>query len=393
MIPSTAADLRRAGLVRALRAVHEAGGEISRAELARTLDCTRATAAALVTDLADIGLLTERPSLPTGRRGRPTPLVTPVPDGPVVAVAEVGVDGVRVATSGIGGRLSAIHSIPLPDHAVEAVAAVVRGALDRRLSDLGARCRGVGIGVFGLVDHTSRTIVEAPNLGWTDVDLLGMLGLPEHLPVRMGNVANLIALADSVRGIGHGRSTVLHIHAGVGVGGALVVDGRPMPGRSGLAGEYGHLPFGTTAELCRCGARGCWETEVDQLALARAAGVAADAATAAAAVRRIIKGARAGDAAAVAATRQVGVALGRGIGAVVNVHDPDLVVLAGHAAQLHTLLPDVVERAAAAAALRAHRRRMPPIASTPIGGDAALIGAAEQLFVELLSDPWSLATR
>lgn len=390
VIPSTAADLRRAGVVRALRAVHDAGGELSRAQLARDLDCTRATAAALVGDLAGLGLLTERPPAPTGRRGRPTPRVMPAREGPAVAVVEIGVDAIRVATSTIGGAVSAIETTAFRESSVETVTTTARAALARRLGTLGRRCVGVGVGVFGLVDRASGQVVEAPNLGWAGVDVLARLDVPERLPARMDNVANLIALADSARGAGRGHRTVLHLHAGIGVGGALVVDGRALLGRSGLAGEYGHLPFGTSGRDCRCGARGCWETEVDQLALARAA--SSDAGVAAAAGRtagRVLAAAAAGERAARAAVEEVGAALGRGIGALVNVHDPDLVVLAGHAAEVYAAVPAVVDRAAQAAALAAHRGRMPAIRPTPLL-DAPLVGAAELLFADLLQDPWSL---
>jgi predicted NBD/HSP70 family sugar kinase len=146
-----------------------------------------------------------------------------------------------------------------------------------------------------------------------------------------------------------------------GLGGALTLDGVPARGRRGFAGEYGHLPFGRSDHACRCGLRGCWQTEADQLALARAAD------------------------------------LGRELGVLITVHDPDLVVLSGHTAHLLAAAPQVVAAAAVAGALPAHRSDPPPIEASDLGENSALIGAAEAVFDQLidevvpLGEPWGIA--
>jgi predicted NBD/HSP70 family sugar kinase len=212
------------------------------------------------------------------------------------------------------------------------------------------------------------------------------------LPVLIDNVAHLSALADARRGCGRGLDCVLYLHAAVGLGGALVLDGSPLRGRRGFAGEYGHLPLGERGLPCRCGGQGCWETEVDQLALARAAGSATSPHAAAATAAALL--ARAGtDAQARHAVHEVARGLGRGIGALVNAHDPDLVVLAGHAAAVLDAAPGVVHQTAAQAALRVHRSALPPIVPTAFGENGGLLGAAESLFDRLLENPVALATR
>jgi predicted NBD/HSP70 family sugar kinase len=392
MIPSTAVELRRAGLVRALRAVHAADGQHTRAQLARDLRCTRATAAALVADLAELGLVAEGAAPPSGRRGRPTTVLAPAPGGPVVVVLEVAVDAVRDTAVGLGGRLAEIRATPLASQEPEQVLAVARTALHERLRAAGRRCAGVAISMYGIVEQPTGVVASAPNLGWDDVDVLPHLGVPPDLPVLVDNVAHLSALADARRGRGRGLGCVLYLHAAVGLGGALVLDGSPLRGRRGFAGEYGHLPLGEHGLPCRCGARGCWETEVDQLALARAAGRATPPHAAAATATALLTGA-ATDPRARRAVHDVASGLGRGIGALVNAHDPDLVVLAGHAAAVHAAAPDVVHAAAGRAALRVHRATLPPIVPTAFGEDGGLVGAAESLFDRLLEDPVALAAR
>lgn len=390
VIPSTAVELRRSGLVRALRAVHGAQGLLTRAQLARELGCTRATAGAFVSDLTGLGLVTEE-AAPSGRRGRPSPAVVPAARGPVVVALEIAVDAVRVATVGLGGGLDDAGTAPLTFPDADPVLAVARDLLHGRLAAVGRRCAGVAISMYGIVEQPSGLVASAPNLGWDGVEVLPRLGLPPRLPVLIDNVAHLSALADARQGAGQGLRSVLYLHAAVGLGGALVLDGVPLRGRRGFAGEYGHLPLGRRDLLCRCGARGCWETEVDQLALARAAGVAATPATAAANAADLLARASS-DPRARRAVDEVAGALGRGIGALVTAHDPDKVVLAGHAAALLDAAAGTVHETAWQAALRVHRSAPPPIAATAFGTDGGLVGAAESLLDRLLDDPVALAT-
>ncbi|WP_285597460.1 ROK family transcriptional regulator [Kineosporia sp. NBRC 101731] len=468
---SSTTDLRGAHLSRALRAVHSSPQALSRADLARVLGCTRATAGALVADLERLGLIEQKDVIVSGGRGRPSTLLGPSANGPVVVAVEIGTDAVRAAHVPVTGGLVDVQTRPLRSHAVPDVLAVVGELLTSRLDALGARVAGVGIAVHGLVDRVSGEVLSAPGLGWFGpaVDVLGCLGFrsehasspQERQRMHVGNVATLVAVAETVRGravkdagepTGPGEAdtpgsgadsgavgTVLVLHADVGLGGALLMDGRAVTGRRGLAGEYGHLPFGTQDRVCRCGARGCWETEVDQMALAREAGltVAPGAASAAADVvfaamtsaaggvsasgRRRGAGGRSADretapvpaAGAARATpgtadpanglvavdpqraaeavHRAAVSLGRGIGALVLVHDPDLVLLSGHAAALLRAAPQVVRAAITAdgggpGGLFGAGYGVLPVEEIALGADAGLVGAAEAVFGALLDD-------
>ena len=387
MIPSTSDQLREANLARALRSLHRAGGELTRTRLARDLRVTRATAGALATGLGQLGLVVETAAAPTGRRGRPTTRLVPATDGPVVVTLELAVDAVRTAVVGLGGRVESSTSESLDRQDAGYVVELARAELHRVLRALGRRCAGVGVAVYGLVDHSSGGVIAAPNLGWQNVDLLAGLGLASGMPVCVDNVAHLAALAEARRAAGN----MLYVHAAVGVGGALVLDGRPVRGRNGFAGEYGHLPLGHGDRPCRCGGRGCWETEVDQLALARAAGHRASAKTAAGLVADVLAAFAARDPVARQAVEQVGAAFGRGLGALVNVHDPDEIVLAGHASDLYEAVPARIERAMRRAVMRARSDRLPPIRRSALGQDGALLGAAEALFDDAIARPTVLA--
>lgn len=388
---STTADLRSAHLSSALRAVHEADVPLTRAGLGRRLGCVRATVAALVSDLDSLDLVQERTAPATGRRGRPSAHLGPADQGPVVVALEITTHAVRIATVPIGGAACDVAEEPLLQRNVDAVLRTARALLERRLATLAGRLAGVGVAVHGLVDHGSGRLLSAPGLGWSDLDLdvLRRLGLPADHRARIDNIANYSALAESIRGRARGVGTVLYLHAAVGLGGALLAHGRTIAGRRGLAGEYGHLPFGAVEGPCRCGNRGCWETSVDQLALAHAAGRDATPWTAETVAAEVL----ADDSrSARDAVQRTATALGRGIGALVTAVDPDLVLLAGHAAALHAAASEQVHEAAAAACFPLHRHDLPPIEASGLGTDAGLVGAAESVFAVLLDDLTQLAT-
>ena len=391
MMPSTTAELRKANLSRAVRMVHTAQGDLTRAELGRRLGCARGTLGTLVADLDAMGLVTETVAPATGRRGRPSACLVPAPEGPVVVALEIATDCFRLASVTLGGHLLAIEQRPFRQPQVNRVLAAARSALEQRFRLLGSRCAGVGIAVHGLVDQSTSIVSSAAGLGWVDVDVIGQLGLPPDRLTRIDNIATLSALAEAVRGRSRQCGTVLYLHSAVGVGGALTLNGAPLRGRRGFAGEYGHLPFGRQNLGCRCGVRGCWETEVDQLALARAAGLEATPATAATIAAGILTRAARGESLARTAVDQVASALGRGLGALVNVHDPDLLVLSGHAADLQAIAPEVVEAALGATALPGHRPALPALAASALGLQGALIGAAESVFDQLIDELTGLA--
>jgi len=154
--------------------------------------------------------------------------------------------------------------------------------------------------------------------------------------------ADLGALAELRRGAGIGSEHVLFISGEVGVGGGLIVDGRPLTGFAGYGGEVGHMPVNADGRPCGCGSTGCWETEVGEDALLRRAGRPVDGGREA--VDAVLAAAAAGDPEATAAVGEVGRWLGIGLAGLVNVLDPRLVVMGGHFARLFPLVREPLER-------------------------------------------------
>jgi len=352
----------------------------TRAALAHDLQLTSGLATELTGRLRALSLLAETPAPPQGR-GRPTTVLGAHPAGPVVLAIDVRMADWRYAVAGLDGRLLDITTLRHADgdpaaagtdsRGPAAVLAAVRRTVDEERERYGTRLRAVAIAVAGSI-HDGR-LAQSATLGWRDVDLTG-LTVGTAVPLLPGNDATLAGLAEARTGAAVGARAALHLMVEVGIGGAFTVDGRPSTGAHGAAGEYGHQPYGDRSLPCPCGARGCWDLEIDGRALARHLGVPAPADPRGYARQVLDRAAH--DSAARRALRTVAAALGAGIGALVNLHDPDTVTLGGLAAPLRAAAPDSFAAAYLDGLMAFHRGQPPPVVDAAHGDDGALHGAA-----------------
>ncbi len=348
------------------------------------LGISTGTASDLVGRLVDERWLSEAPAPPAAGRGRPTRSLWPHPEGPVVAVAAIRHEFWEVEGVALGGG-SVWQAGARHDRECRAVLKAITGAWRRLQSAFPNRVRGFAVSVPGTVSGTQ--LVQAPNLGWRAVELAALR--PEDAEAAhftAGNDASLSALAELTRGVAVGSVGSLHLFMDSGIGGALVDRGRVTGGAHGMAGEFGHMPFGSRRLRCRCGARGCWNTELDGAALARALGEPApDPADEVSYSRAVVTAARAGDRAEVAAAGRAAAALGRGAAGLVNAADPDLVVLSGLAAELLAAVPERLLRAYRDGLMDTLAAAPPQIVPGRLGARSPLIGAAEAAFAPLLA--------
>ena len=170
----------------------------------------------------------------------------------------------------------------------------------------------------------------------------------------------------------------------MGVGGGVIVDGRPLCGVAGYAGEVGHMPVNPDGVACHCGSFGCLETEIGEGALLVRAGHAASDGRSA--VDRLLVEAAVGVPAALSALETTGRWLGVGLATLINVFNPEVVVLGGLFGRLYPFVAASMEAELDRRALRPSRERV-RIVQSALGVDATLVGAAEMAFEPLLSDP------
>ena len=231
-------------------------GARSRADLARETSLTRVTISDLVAELIEEGFVSELGTRPGTHMGKPATLVGISDEAPVTIALDLSADGrLSGGVVDLDGNILAREQVPFvrgDDLSVIADLAIrLRDATSRRIL-------GVGIGTPGIVD-ADGTVVLAPNLGWTDLDLTGELGTLIGLPVHAGNDANVAAVAESAFGAGDDGGLLL-LTIGQGVGGGVMIDGRALSGPLQSAGEIGHVVVDPEGRQCACGNRGCLET-------------------------------------------------------------------------------------------------------------------------------------
>jgi predicted NBD/HSP70 family sugar kinase len=325
--------------------------------------------------------------------GRPSHVVTPRDDGPFVLAVDVAVTHATIAAIGIGGTVRHRELVPnKPDPTPRMIAELMVETLDRmRFEGLpGSALAGVGVSIPGTVDRHSGRIGFAPNLGWRDEAFGSLLAdrLPPGVPVAVGNDADLAVLAEHRRGVARDCEDVVFLMGSIGVGAGILVGGQPLRGRDGHAGEIGHNIVDVSGPRCHCGKNGCTETYIGDGALLKLAGrqLAPSAAPSHEAVDQLFADARAGDHAALRAVHAVADPLGRTIANLVNIFNPERVILGGSLAQLLDLARTEIEASLEHYALEAPSRTtqlVPP----GLGANSAMLGAAELGFADLLADP------
>lgn len=383
-LPDTQQGMRRRNLSRVMHAV-AAHGPLSRAAVATRIGLTRATVSTLVDELIRSGLLDELGPERPSRVGRPGSALAVSGSGPAGIGAEVGVDHLAVCAVDLRGEVRA-RAVRQGSNRGRAPGPVLKElvALVRQVSNeaqlAGLRPAGVAVAVPGLVARDTRTVVRAPNLDWHDVDLGALL--PGRLPLTVDNEANFGALAELWLGDDVPQD-FLHVSAEIGIGAALVVDGRLLRGTRGFAGELGHVPVWPDGPACACGGRGCLEQYAGEEAVLRAAGVDPDADR----VGLLAERAAQGDKDVRQALQGAGTALGIALTGAVNLLDPRSVVLGGALSRLAPwLLPSLEGELS-------HRTAGTTcaVAVSKLGSDGPLLGAAHSVVRAVLDDPTGAA--
>jgi len=317
----------------------------------------------------------------------------------------VGVDvgGTKVAGGRVtrDGRLSGESRI-VPSGTTD-VAAVVEsiaeavGAVKRDAASAGETVVGVGIGCAGTVDLRRGVVVTSPNLPLTDAPVAALVGDRMGLPVFLDNDANVAAWAEVQVGVARGCRHVVMLALGTGVGGGIVLDGRLYRGATGAAAEIGHTIIVAGGEPCPCGACGCLESYasgraleriarrlVDDLPAAEASSLRAASEQGTLTGKAVGDLALSGDPGALSAVDEVGRWLGIGLSNMVNIFNPDMIVVGGGLGGLGELLlaPARVVLGATGLVPGKHTVR---VTSAVLGNDAGMLGAGLLAWTEIAS--------
>jgi len=250
-----------------------------------------------------------------------------------------------------GARVEGLLSEPTrPEEGADGVIARILDVARRSMAGLaaavpGAKVDGVGIGAPGPLDTRRGIVLLTPNLGWVDMPLRDRVAKGLGLPAALDNDANCAVLGEHWRGAAQGTRQALGVTIGTGIGGGLILDGRLYHGASDCAGEIGHTTIEMNGRRCACGNYGCLEAYASGPAIARRAVEAVETgaeSSLAALLRRgpaavtaqmVYEAATAGDALAREVVQDTARFLGAGIANLVNVYNPEVVVVCGGVTQ------------------------------------------------------------
>lgn len=245
----------------------------------------------------------------------------------------------------------------------------------------------LGIGVAGIVDYEAGRYLYGPNTGFQDLDLVEMLGKALTRPVYMDNDANCAAWAEHRFGAGRGTRHFLCVTLGTGVGGGIVVDGRPYRGARGGAAEIGHVLVDPDGPLCGCGRRGCWEQYASGQALVRAARAGLPGVSsgplhewtggdpAAVTGPMITDAARQGDPFAQSIVDDLGRWIGWGLASLVNILEPERIAIGGGLVREWDLLAPLSRKAMLERVEAPGYRPVPEVVAAQLGPEAGIVGA------------------
>lgn len=381
-------SLRASNLALVARTVCASPEPISRAGVALRTSMTRSTASRLVDDLVALGVLDELERAGTTGPGRPaTPLVAG--EGLAALGLQVNAGFLAARLVDLRGRVVAeqvevgdfVGSEPEPT--LGRLAVLAADVLDRM--PVTSHLVGAGLALPGIVSTATGTLLLAPNLGWSDVqpaDVLGRGSVQGHR-LRVGNEADLASrtVAEVAPGRPGALSDFIYLSGEIGIGGAIVVDGRIWTGRHGWAGEIGHVSVDPDGPSCPCGSTGCLERYAGKHAILDAAGLPHTAAP-----TELADLAGRGDDLARRAVARAARALGIALAGVVNVLDIPAVVLGGHLGQVADLLRPDLEQQLRARVLSA-RWVTPTIVAAPVDVASGATGAAMLELSSVLDHP------
>jgi glucokinase len=305
----------------------------------------------------------------------------------------IGVDAGGTKVAGLvvdcddGGEIVGRRQVETPatdaELTVEAVVQVARDLLGAH-ADVAA----VGVGAAGMVG-LDGVVRFAPNIAWRDAALASRVSSALGLPAHVDNDANVAAWGEFRFGAGRGSKDMLLVTVGTGIGGGIVIGGRPFRGAHGFAAEIGHVIVEPGGPRCGCGNLGCWEQVASGRAIDRLGRVAAAEHPGSALTRlaggdpqqvtgvHVTTAARAGDTAALGVIGEVGRRLGQGIAGLVNILDPDIVVVGGGAMEAGDLLLGPTREGFSDAVMAPEQRPEVALVPAALENDAGAVGAAD----------------
>jgi glucokinase-like ROK family protein len=379
----------RAILLALLNAEH-----ISRVHLAQLTGLSTTTITNLISELIEQGIVieegTEKSLQPRGV-GRPRTALRLVPEARYAIGIHIGVGSIRVALADLRANLGQVHLLahPLVKTAEEVLAEVsklVDHAIEVSTVDI-AQIVGIGVGASGLVDPSTGVNLIAPNLGWRDVPIQDLCCAHLNLPVCVDNNVRAMALGEAMFGESREIQNLAFVYARIGVGAGFIMDGQLFRGSGAGAGEIGHTTMiSEGGSPCRCGNQGCLETIVSEpVILEQATDFAKQDPGGDLAkhlkngeiltLEQVFETAHTGDHATLAILEEKGRYMGIALANLVNIFNPEAIVLGGIFAQGEDLFLPGIEATMQERSFANLGKRV-ELRTASFGRNAGVVGAA-----------------
>lgn len=394
--------VREINLSTVLRSL-QTSAPLSRTGVASLTGLNKTTVSSLVEELIARGLVREIGlDMPSG--GRPATLLELNSTAGVIVGVELGVDFIAAVLGTLTGQILWRRLQEADQRAgQEAMIAQTLRLVDEAIAAperAGARLLGVGLATPGTVNVRDGLLIFSPNLQWRNVPFGQIFHQHTGLPVLVDNDANAAAMGEHLFGVGRQVDDFILIFAGVGIGGGLFLRGELYRGASGYAGEIGHTNFMVEPYRppCRCGNRGCWETFANQYALTERMRARLEVGRyslvsrlmteqhAPLSISLIVEAADAGDAEALEALTETGYLMGLGVANLVNIFNPELIILGGPLSVAGAYYLPAIEEAVRRTALPEIQQQV-QIVLSGFGADASLIGAVALVAEAVLANP------
>ncbi len=379
---------------------------LSRAQLALKTGLNKSTVSSLVEDLLSRRLIHETGTNSMGT-GRPATLLEINPQAGCIVGVELGVDYIASMLINFVGEIlwhKQVNTDPTesPEKTLDAVLALIREVMAVSHEPI----LGLSFSIPGTVDLDAGVVIFAPNLGWHNVPMRDIFSQATGLKVFIENDANAAALAEHLFGAAQHLRDFIFVFCGVGLGGGLFLNGQLYRGKGGYAGEIGHTAIlaEPLQRACHCGQLGCWETYANQYSIIQRVQSRLESGSSSL-IRTLMieqnqplslavikQAADFGDQYVLEALAEAGTAMGIGLVALVNIFNPEKIILGGPVSVVEEyLLPSIRESVS--------QRAMPEIAVqtdigiSTFGLEASLIGTAAVVVDDVLKNPTHVERR
>ena len=309
-------------------------GPLSRTEIAQQTGLSAATITSISGELINSGLVYEKEAGDSSG-GRPPIMLALNARGGYVIGLKLAEDHVTAALTDLLATVNAKQTHPLNDQTFTSAVDTIEGVVNSLLAEeryQKEQFLGVGIGLAGIIDFQNGVLRHSPIFGWKNIPLGDILVDRLGVPIYIDNDVNTLTITELWFGKGKGVNNFLTVTIGRGVGLGIVLNGQVYLGMRGGVGEFGHTVIDPDGPLCACGKHGCLETFVSDPALLRMAEEArsrGELSKSVITIDTLISHAQAGNPAAMAIFAEAGKVLGLGIANLINLLNPELIIISG----------------------------------------------------------------